>query len=88
MVFPTCFAATPCFEAHNITLVIILYTGLYNMMFVTHTVIKESAGSAGEDTPLPIYIYIYVYIHARPPPPQDLLGELRLTYCISRKHYK
>ena len=25
------------------------------MMFVTHTVIKESAGNAGGDTPLPIY---------------------------------
>ena len=36
------------------------------MMFVTHTVIKESAGNAGGGIPLYPYIYIYTHIFLLP----------------------
>ena len=54
--FPYVFRNNPHVSKHKTShLQPILYTGICNMMFVTHTVIKESAGNAGGDTPLPIY---------------------------------
>ena len=48
MVSPTCFETTPHVSKHQTShLQPILYTGICNMMFVTHIVIKESAGNAG-----------------------------------------
>ena len=38
------------------------YIGLYNMMFVMHPFIKESAGKAGGGIPLYPFIYIYISI--------------------------
>ena len=53
MVSPTCFETTPHVSKHKTShLQTILYTGICNMMFVTHTVIKESAGNAGGGIPL------------------------------------
>ena len=52
MVSLTCFETTLHVSKHKTShLQSTLYTGIYNMMFVTHTVIKESAGNAGGGYP-------------------------------------